>query len=273
MDSNLQRRIQRYGWDKAVENYEAGWRESLAPAQDQLLAMAKPKRGETVLDIACGTGLVTFPLSQLVGPRGRVIATDISENMVMELQKTARREAMKNIESYRADAEDMSLIQDDSVDLVTCSLGFMYFPNPDLALEEVYRVLKPGGRVVFSVWGNRKNCGWAEIFPIVDARVHSAVCPLFFRLGTGNTLAREMKAAGFSTIEEERLSTQLPYANDNAAIEAAFDGGPVALAYHRFDAETKRTAQNEYLASIKDFQHQGRYEIPGEFVVCSGVKL
>lgn len=272
MQSNLQRRIQRYGWDIAVESYESGWRNSLAPAQKLLLEIAEVRRGETVLDTACGTGLVTFPLAEKVGPAGHVIAIDISANMVMELQKTIRTKATRNIEAFRSDAEQLAKIPDASIDLVTCAFGLMYFPDSERAITEAMRVLKPGGRVVFAVWGDRKKCGWADIFPIVDARVHSDVCPLFFRLGAGSALPYEMTDAGFTGVNERRLSTLLPYDSDEAALEAAFAGGPVALAYNRFDDETKYTAHQEYLASIAAYQVSSGYEIPGEFVIVSGYK-
>ena len=82
MEANLQRRIQRYGWDKAAHAYEGGWKDSLAPAQQRLLLMAEAWPGERVVDLACGTGLVTVPLAHSVGREGHVIATDISERMI-----------------------------------------------------------------------------------------------------------------------------------------------------------------------------------------------
>ena len=196
MEANLQRRIQRYGWDKAAQAYEAGWKDSLAPAQQRLLLMAEAWPGERVVDLACGTGLVTVPLAHMVGREGHVFATDISERMVDAVRTEAEARGLDQVEAFRADAENLAGIPDDSIDLVTCALGLMYVANPLRAMQQVYRILKPGARAVFAVWGERKNCGWAEIFPIVDARVQSAVCPLFFRLGTGATLAREMHEAG-----------------------------------------------------------------------------
>jgi ubiquinone/menaquinone biosynthesis C-methylase UbiE len=64
MDPRLQQRVQRYGWDKACEHYERYWEAQLRPAQDTLLEMASLRAGEKVLDIACGTGLVTFRASK-----------------------------------------------------------------------------------------------------------------------------------------------------------------------------------------------------------------
>lgn len=83
------------------------------------------------------------------------------------------------------------------------------------------------------MWGARAKCGWAEIFTIVDARVSSEVCPLFFQLGTKDSLARCFAQAGFPDVGSEQLEVDLGYASDDEALNAAFRGGPVALAYSR----------------------------------------
>ena len=103
--------------------------------------------------------------------------------------------------------------------------------NPATAFAEMRRVLRGGGRAVAAVWGARGNCGWADIFPIVDRRVASDVCPMFFHLGTDDTLAETMRSAGFAGVEVSRLTTTLQYTSPDEACGAAFAGGPVALAY------------------------------------------
>ena len=148
----------------------------------------------------------------------------------------------------------------------------MYAPDPEKAVQEMHRVLKPGGRAVCAVWGERRNCGWAEIFPIVDARVQSEVCPMFFRLGAGQALANAFAAAGFKAISSRRLDTQLNYASAEDACEAAFVGGPVALAYSRFSKAAKAEAHEAYLASIAAYRSGAGYAVPGEFVIVAGTK-
>ena len=71
MDARLQKRVQRYGWDKAARHYERSWRAQLEPAQTALLDMASLTRGERVLDVACGTGLVTLRAAAAVVARGQ----------------------------------------------------------------------------------------------------------------------------------------------------------------------------------------------------------
>jgi ubiquinone/menaquinone biosynthesis C-methylase UbiE len=272
MDAQFQRRIQRYGWDKAAGAYESGWRDSLALVQSKLIDIACPKPGERMLDTACGTGLVTFPLLEAAGRAGQVVATDISQAMIDTLTRDAECRGFNNIEAFRADAENLGRLEDNSFDLATCALGFMYFPDPDQAMREMFRVLRPGGRAVVAVWGARRNCGWAEVFPIVDARVHSSVCPMFFNLGLGRSLAMNMERAGFELVNDRRLTTDLPYESGDAAADAAFIGGPVALAYDRFTPQVRDEVRSEYLASIRAFQSGRGYNIPGEFVIASGRK-
>ena len=271
MDERLQRRVQRYGWDKAAAFYERSWQAQLEPAQSHLLDLAQIGSGSKVLDAACGTGLVTFRAAELTGSEGSVTGTDISEQMVMAAREHAIARGVRNVDFERMDAEELEFAAG-SFDCVVCALGLMYMPDPQKAIREFYRVLRPGGRAVAAVWGERRKCGWAEIFPIVDSRVQSEVCPMFFNLGTGCVLSQLFAAAGFREIDTRRLESRLRYQTAEQACEAAFAGGPVALAYSRFSQDTKDKAHKEYLASLEPYRADEGYSVPGEFVVVIGMK-
>ena len=271
MHPDLQRRVQRYGWDKASDFYENSWQDQLKPAHDALMEKANIQAGEQVLDLAAGTGLVTFRMMDQLGPKGKMIATDLSDEMVKKGTERACEKGLTNVTFQWMDAENLSL-ENESFDLVSCALGLMYFPDPDRAIQEMYRVLKPNGRVVLAVWGSRKNCGWAEIFPIVDARVSSDVCPMFFQLGEGEIIKYPMEKAGFTDISIQKIKTELHYKNEEDACQASFLGGPVAMAYSRFDAQTKEKAQQEYIESIQAYKSNEGYKIPGEFVIAKAIK-
>ena len=271
MDPKLQRRVQRYGWDRAAEHYDRSWSAQLEPAQRLLLEMANLRPGESVLDIACGTGLVTFNAAAAVGPAGVVVGTDISEAMVASCRRAAAERGWTQARFERMEAESLQLA-DGSFDAVLCALGLMYVTDFPGAIREMHWVTKPGGRAVAAVWGRRDRCGWAEIFPIVDRRVNTEVCPMFFQLGTGNAQHDLFEQAGFARVRTERIQTLLEYESPESACLAAFAGGPVAMAYSRFDAATRDAAHAEYLESIAGFRRDGRYQIPGEFVVTRGEK-
>ena len=268
MDARLQRRVQRYGWDRAVDAYEAGWQDQLEPAQRLMLEMAEIEAGDAVLDVACGTGLVTFKAAARAGAHGRVVGTDISGEMVEAARRRSAQSGHANVRFDRCEAEELAFA-DSSFDVALCALGLMYVPDPARALRQMHRVLRPGGTAAVAVWGARPACGWAGIFPITDARVASDVCPMFFHLGTGDALAETFRAAGFSGLWISRIRTELHYPSAEAALRAAFRGGPVALAYSRFDAATRAAVHAEYLDSIAAFRRGDGYGIPGEFVVAA----
>jgi ubiquinone/menaquinone biosynthesis C-methylase UbiE len=271
MDALLQRRVQRYGWDKAAEYYEQFWRNQLEPAQTRLLERTQLQPGEAVLDIACGTGLLSIQMAGSIAPGGHLTATDISDRMILFATRTANARNISNISFQRMEAEELGF-DNERFDVVICSLGLMYVTDAQQSVNEMYRVTRQGGRASALVWGNRNACGWADIFPIVEARVTSEVCPLFFRLGTGNTLQQTFEQAGFKNVTTEKMNTLLQYKTGDDATGAAFIGGPVAMAWSRFNDAVKKEAVADYLNSIEKYKQQEGYAIPGEFVIVTGTK-
>ena len=267
MEPKIHRWIQQQGWNRASTCYEKYWQRQLQPAIDLLVDTADLQPGEDVIDVACGTGLVTLPAAVCVAPTGRVLGIDLSPKMIDEVARVASTLGLDNVEVDCRHAEDLG--RDRTFDVALCSLGMMYVPSPLAAMSELQRVLRPAGRIVVSVWGERRNCGWAQIFPIVDARVSSDVCPMFFALGAPGALAATLERAGFVDIDETRLDVELAYATDEEALGAAFLGGPVALASSRFDNDTRRGAHADYISSLAGFADGTGYRVPGEFVIAS----
>ena len=268
MEPRLQRRIQRYGWDLAAPDYESLWQAQLAEAQSQVLTCAIPAPGERVLDVACGTGLVAFGAARAVGPAGRVFGIDLSGQMIDVARRRGEALQLSNVGFARMDAEALDL-PDAGFDVALCALGLMYMPNPEQALREMRRVLRPGGRLGLAVWGERSKCAWSALFPIVDAEIAGEVCPLFFRLGQQDTLARLCVDAKFEVIKQRRIAATLTYADGDEACDAAFIGGPVALAWSRFSADARARVRARYLEAIEAWRHEQSYSVPGEFVIVA----
>ena len=269
MQANLHRRVQRYGWDRGVNAYEAFWEPVLVRCSQGAVSMAAPRPGERALDIACGPGAATLLLADLVGPTGEVLGTDLSEQMVRRASERAANQGLTHTSFKRMDMEGLDLA-DESRDVVTCVLGLMYAADPDAALREMARVLRPGGRCAVVVWGRRDRCGWHALFPVVDARVQTEVCPLFFGLGAEGALVATMEKAGFRDVHEERAAQTLEFPSRQAVLQAMFAGGPVEMAYSRFDAATREAVHAEFLASVEPYRDGDSYTVPGEFVYAGG---
>jgi ubiquinone/menaquinone biosynthesis C-methylase UbiE len=268
LDSRLQGRIQRYGWDLASAAYENCWYTQLHPLRDALLAALLLEKGAKVLDVACGSGALSIELARAVGPTGFVTGLDISEQMVVRASEYALEQNIDNVRFTRMDAQKLD-VEPSSYDVILCSLGLMYVTDVTVVLKEMRRALAPGGRIVFAVWGSREACGWSGIFDVIQAEVKSQVCPTFFQLGGKNAAAEACSVASLRTVSVSRLVTVLRYTNDALACDAATLGGPVALAWSRFDEDTKARVRAQYLDTLKKWRSASGYLVPAEFVIVS----
>ena len=128
-----------------------------------LLAAVAAKPGETVLDLAAGTGDVTEALAQ---SGAHVICTDVSPVMV----EAARRRGIPGVDHRVMDMQAIDL-PDSSVDGVVSRYGYMLVPDAALALRETRRVLRPGGRLSFATWAPAKENPWATAYgPVLIER-------------------------------------------------------------------------------------------------------
>lgn len=268
MEPRLQRRIQRHGWDLAAAAYDTLWRAQLRPLHARVLSRAALAPGERVLDVACGTGSVSLAAAGAVAPGGCVVGVDLSGRMVEAARGRAMRARAPNATFERMDAEALD-VAEGGTDVVLCALGLMYVPSPEVVLCSMRRALTDGGRAVFAVWGERPRCGFAPLFGIVADEIDGEVCPRFFALGRDDALARLCLAAGFASADSERLSLTLDYATADAACNAAFVAGPVALAWSRFGDHARARVRARYRAAIAPWKNGRGYRIPAECVVVT----
>ena len=152
-------------WDRMAAGWESDRRgdwESSRAVGEWLVDALDPQPGETVLELAAGVGDTGIAAASRLGPSGKLISTDFSEQMVGAARRRAEELGASNVEVRTMDAERMDL-DDDSIDGVVCRWGYMLMADPAAALAETRRVLRPGGRVAFSVWADPASNPWASV--------------------------------------------------------------------------------------------------------------
>lgn len=120
---------------------------------ERLVECSQLNAGSSVLDVATGRGALAFPAAKRVGPHGRVIGTDISPEMLRETARDVQSGHWQNIELQQMDAEQLQY-PDGTFDCVLCGFALWFFPHPDRALRQFYRVLKPGGCLALTTWAH-----------------------------------------------------------------------------------------------------------------------
>jgi SAM-dependent methyltransferase len=149
--------------------------DSSRPVAEWLVEALDPREGETILELAAGVGDTGLRAATRLGASGKLISTDFAHQMVDAARRRARELGVTNAEFRVMDAERMEL-PDDSVDGVVCRWGYMLMADPAAALRETRRVLKPGGRVAFSVWSDPGANSWASV-PARAVFEHTGVQP------------------------------------------------------------------------------------------------
>lgn len=116
--------------------------------------LAKLQPGESVLDLACGTGLVSFSASEAVGPDGRVVGVDLSEGMLAQAKAKKIGHSLRDVEFYLHSITELNtlpVLQEQTFDVITCCSALVLLEHPIEALIEWTKYLKPGGRLVVDV--------------------------------------------------------------------------------------------------------------------------
>ncbi|NOZ10272.1 MAG: class I SAM-dependent methyltransferase [Gammaproteobacteria bacterium] len=116
---------------------------------DKMMDILLPTPGMKVLDVAAGTGALAIAVAQRICPTGRVCAIDLADGMLSVLEKKSRAMGLENIDLFSMDGAQLEF-RDRYFDAVCCSFGLFFMSDMQQALHEWWRVLKPGGRIIFS---------------------------------------------------------------------------------------------------------------------------
>ena len=194
-------------WDRRADEIA----EQAARMNAPLIEAADIASGQQVCDIATGAGEPALSVAALVGAEGRVYATDLCPEMMLGARRRAAAQGLGNMTFRTADM--LALPDADAAfDRVICRFGLMFCPAPAQAAAEALRVLKPGGRVAYLVWGPRAE---TTMFVVFAAAAEAVLGPPGevdeidlarpFSLGATGALAGALTEGGFADVEEREV--------------------------------------------------------------------
>jgi len=252
------------GWERRRAFIE----ETTAPVREWLVDALAPKADETVLELAAGAGDVGFAAAARTGETGRLITTDVSPAMLDVARRRGSELELDNVDYRVMDAEQIEL-EDDSVDGILCRFGYMLMPDPEAALVEARRVLRPGGRLALAVWGPPERNPFFSLIGMALVR-HGHLPPPdpsepgIFTLADPNRLRALLEGAGFADARLADVSVVFGVGGIDEYLAIIADtAGPLGLALRDVDDGERSTIADELGEALAKFTAPGGYEVPG----------
>lgn len=251
-----QRVIDVFGQSAAMYDEEGA--SLFPPAARWLVAAAELRAGDTVLDVATGTGQILFVAARVVGEDGRVIGIDLTDQMLSYARAGITIEGFINSEVRVMDAEHLDL-PDASFDKVLCGFGLMFFPEPHRALAEIRRVLRPGGTFGATTFAANPAMAWhRELLGSLGVPGNEIVTEPF---NSTDRIRTAFVDAGFKEIQVVQHDAPAIYSDEEAWWQAQWHGGRRAV----MDAMSETTrARYKAAASerLRDLRTSDEIRIP-----------
>lgn len=278
-DPNEFKTKSRQQWDSAAPAWRKWWTVIEAGAQktsERLVELAQIESGQRVLDIATGIGEPALTAARRVGPTGRVMATDMSTQMLTIARERAGNADVDNMDFVEIDAEELRLL-DDKFDAALCRWGLTELPNPASAIQQIHAHLAAGGRFATAVWDAPTEVPLLGAPARVVRQMFSPPPPLAgtpspFGMANVTTVEELLTNAGFSDVQSERQSLAFRFPAFDTYKEFLSDVSPMIQGmFSRQSAEKQEEAWQAVADALGAYrQADDSYEIPASTICVAG---
>lgn len=265
-------------WNALADTYDQSFSAVMYPAAQEMIEEVGVQSGESILDIACGTGIDAFLARDRLGDAGRIIGIDIAPKMVEVANAKAKGRGLANVSFQCMDAEKLDF-DSESFEVAISKWGLMFFPDCHKALKETLRVLKPGGRFGVMVLGSPHRAKFLDVPGAVTARYEKAIFasvaegPSAFRFGEEGALTAALNSAGFTSVRSRRLLVMIACENSDRYWNLLINGnGRYSYAVLKQPPEVQEAIAREVKRAVDQYQTEDGIRLPIEVVVGFGQK-
>lgn len=261
-----------YGWNK----WDTIMMDFLKPSGDEIIRLIRPHGTDYVLDIAAGTGEPGLTIATML-TGGKVMITDISDEMLEVSRRKAARRGIKNMETLACDVSEMPFAAG-TFDSISCRFGFMFFPDMLMAVKEMVRVLKPGGRIATSVWNiPEKNFWVTAIGGTINRNMQTPPAPPeapgMFRCAKAGLIKELFEQAGLTGTLEKEITGKMKCGTADVYWEMMLDcGAPFTAALNKADEAMRIKIKAEVYQALSDKFPDGNISIDTSALIVYGEK-
>jgi ubiquinone/menaquinone biosynthesis C-methylase UbiE len=260
------------GWEK----WDAVIMDQMRPVSTAIIDGLALSEDAHVLDIASGTGEPGLTVASLA-PKGRVVLTDLSAEMLDVAARRASAQGVDNVETKVCSADDLPF-DDATFDAVSVRFGFMFFPDLAAATREFVRVLKPGGRLGASVWINPDKNPWTTILmqaiaTEIEVPKPDPDAPNMYRCAAPGQISALYEDAGLRGVAEWDVDVDLVTDTADEYWQVMSEHVSLAIALlEKVDAATRERIRAAAIAQVEPFARDGQIHVPGAARCIVGTK-
>ena len=255
----------------AAENYQRDFVPAIAtPVSRDLLRAANLQRGERVLDVACGTGVISRLAAERVGPTGTVTGIDIASDMIA-VAKTVAAPDGATIDWRIADAASLP-VPDASVDVVLCQMGLMFMENRAAAIAEMRRVLVPSGRVVVNTPGRIQ-----PVYELMEQALVEHISPdlggfvsAVFSMHDPDAVATLLREAGLRDVSARESTCTFRLPAPAEFVWQYINLTPMAAFVEKAPEDAKSAFERRFVDGVQAYVVDGETVVDQPMVIATG---
>jgi ubiquinone/menaquinone biosynthesis C-methylase UbiE len=261
---------QRQDWNHVApgwERWDQFFDRNMTFLNHRLVADARLRKGDQVLDVGSGTGYPALLAAQVVGPEGHVVGIDLAERMLAVAGRKATTLDLPNIEFRTGDASNLPF-ESGRFNAIITRFCLMFLPDVAKGLEELARALKAGGYLAAAVWSTPDNNPYIRI-PLdtikqfIDLPPPGPDAPGIFRLAKPGILAGSAQQAGLSCVAEEEMTAEVIYPSAAEYYHSLMDlAAPIQNLLEKLSADQKIQFQERIMTAALEYQREDGVALP-----------